>query len=334
MIVFANVFGVRDVVCRSIVSIGLVSAIAFVGFGVAPAVAQEGSHADDTAAFLASVRPFPEYNAPLAPRGGSSLATEAGDVAIPATSDGSVQLTSGVRETLSVRLPGEGTNATVAADRTVVYGDEDGMTLAVQGGQGEVRIHAVFDSRSGLRRLDYRFPGLEAELNADGSISLFAEAVGMQISAGFIDAPWAADARGNPVETHYRVDGDMVTQDIVVDDDVEFPVAADPRFQADCGIVTCTIRFDRQTTKSWSDYGGNVGAMVGALATAGAVIGGPVGAAIGASAGVIIGARAAIFSGQARDFYANGNCFGIKYSAAAPAVSWGTQVKRNTFNCR
>lgn len=81
------------------------------------------------------------------------------------------------------------------------------------------------------------------------------------------------------------------------------------------------------------DYGGDFGLIEGAVVTAASAVGGPVGAAVGAAAGVIVGVRAHMYSTQAGDFYANGNCFGIKFPAAVPGLGWGTQVARGTYNC-
>ena len=43
-----------------------------------------------------------------------------------------------------------------------------------------------------------------------------------------IDTPWAVDANGNPVDTHYVIDDNTIKQLIETDADTAFPVIADP----------------------------------------------------------------------------------------------------------
>jgi hypothetical protein len=47
---------------------------------------------------------------------------------------------------------------------------------------------------------------------------------------GVIRAPWAFDSHGDPVETHFELDGFTVTQVVDTTSDTEFPVIADPNW--------------------------------------------------------------------------------------------------------
>lgn len=63
------------------------------------------------------------------------------------------------------------------------------------------------------------------ENEQDGSIAIFnsdSEIIGL------IDAPWAKDADGNNVPTHYEIQGNKVIQTIEFTENTSFPIVADP----------------------------------------------------------------------------------------------------------
>lgn len=78
----------------------------------------------------------------------------------------------------------------------------------------------------------------------DGGVEVV-DAAGEAIA--FIEPPWAIDASGAPVATHFKVRGETLLQ-IIDHRGAEYPVVADPSVQSDCGWVTCTVRFNRALT--------------------------------------------------------------------------------------
>lgn len=46
---------------------------------------------------------------------------------------------------------------------------------------------------------------------------------------GMVEKPWAIDANGTPLETHFKVNGDQLTQVIATDENTTYPVVADPK---------------------------------------------------------------------------------------------------------
>lgn len=64
---------------------------------------------------------------------------------------------------------------------------------------------------------------------------------------GGVQAPWAKDANGKAISTHYRVEADTLVQVVEFDDDTAFPVTADPRF--DWGIVSGHAWLNREETR-------------------------------------------------------------------------------------
>ncbi len=146
---------------------------------------------------------------------------------------------------------------------------------------------------------------------------------------GVIEQPWAYDASGQPVPTRYVVEGDAVIQPLDLSGDIEFPVVADPKVQADCGIITCTVRLNRATTRNIRD-----GAALSAIAAGvvSAFSGG-----VAAPAAAVIAAWLGVYGLITGRYYENGNCFGYKFLreyAFSPGYWYPTQVKKNTYNCR
>ena len=112
---------------------------------------------------------------------------------------------------VAIDLPTNGAAATRVGS-TVVYGGEaDSGAVAVQAIPGGLRALVTIDGASA--RHDYPFPlsGDVARIvkNPDGSLTLY-DASGADI--GKVDAPWATDANGSPVATHFVVNGTTVTQ--------------------------------------------------------------------------------------------------------------------------
>jgi hypothetical protein len=71
---------------------------------------------------------------------------------------------------------------------------------------------------------------------------------GVATGIGHIDAPWARDASGHAVVTHYSLDGGDLVQRIRFSNDTVFPVVADPKYT--WGIATGTVYYDRGETRS------------------------------------------------------------------------------------
>ena len=128
------------------------------------------------------------------------------------------------------------------------------------------------------------------------------------------------------MNTWYAVDGSNLIQHISPAKDSAFPVVADPSLQADCGWVTCTVRFDRATTRNARDAAW----LVSTAAVLCSAIGG-VGAAVCGFAFALGAVEIAVFAGR---YYESGNCLQLKVTKSWPAVWWPGSVRRGTQNCR
>ena len=189
---------------------------------------------------------------------------------------------------------------------------------------------ALLTIRNANAPTEYRFA-----IDSNAAISLVpAPSGGVEVvdeygeAIAYVEAPWAIDASGQEVETRFHLEGQTLIQ-TVEHGGATYPVVADPAVQSDCGIATCTIRFDRARTH----FIGHSGQPVGSIASAVCVM------ATGPAAGVCIAVINAVgwaVSANARDYYNNGNCYGIRYPKNFPVPvppPHSTQVNRGTYNC-
>lgn len=145
---------------------------------------------------------------------------------------------------LELGLPVEGTGRQLTDGLTTQFdGEQDDAAIAVQPlGSG---VRALIQIESAEAGEEYRFDigGDVAELgkNADGSVTLIDDE---GVAVGSVAAPWAFDAAGKEVPTHYRVDGSALIQ--VVEHrggDFAYGIVADPSiWWWTKNIATCTAQ--------------------------------------------------------------------------------------------
>lgn len=97
---------------------------------------------------------------------------------------------------------------------------------------------------------EYRFPltipdGGEASIVSDGSVAIF-DANGE--SLGGFKAPWAVDANGAAVPTSFRLEGNILVQQVEITETTAFPVIADPERGSEWWGVW--YRYSKAETKS------------------------------------------------------------------------------------
>jgi hypothetical protein len=201
--------------------------------------------------------------------------TAGASVDVPKDASDGVTLGSsdGSKPAIDISLP----NADAAGDAkqvapgTVAYPANNGSANAVQATEdGGVRMLTVIDNPSAPTAYEYKVTvpgGGRIELTGDGGAVILSADDGI---VSVIEKPWAKDANGVPVETHFTTDGQKLTQHVTHDvAGVAYPVTADPRFfWAWHGV---TIVFNRDETKY---------AAMGASTYIGARIGGAMAAAV------------------------------------------------------
>lgn len=92
-------------------------------------------------------------------------------------------------------------------------------------------MHSIIGDKSAPEEYSYSFPGVDSIVldSETGVAFLFAYVDGEPELVGGVDAPWARDAKGVEVPTHFKVQGNVLTQ--VVEHksgDFAYPITADP----------------------------------------------------------------------------------------------------------
>lgn len=146
----------------------------------------------------------------------------------------------------AIGLPGdENSDATRRGNSIVFVGTDEATSTVVNPTPSGVQIMTVLDSAAADTSPSYELnlpAGGTAQAMPDGSI-LITGADGTPIVA--IAAPWAQDATGRNLPTHYTLIGNHLTQHIDTRG-AAFPVVADPHLSLGRWIY---VRFDRKETK-------------------------------------------------------------------------------------
>lgn len=274
--------------------------------------------------------------APMEPDASVIAAEETGieaqqnaQVDLPRRGSGAIALQSLVgNPDLSVGLPGGlHEQARTGGTTSTAFPSVD-QTFSVTAESLATGARALIAIRSSAAPTEYRF-----EIEAEGGSTLVLDPSGaveirdgMGEPVGRVDAPWAIDASGAAVPTSFRIDGDTLVQTIAHAGAV-YPVIADPAVQHDCGILTCTLRFDRSRTKWIADYAGNLAGLGAGACQA-------TGPWWGACTAAVVALGWSVQT-SARNYYNNGNCYGIRHSITGGLIPppHSHQVTYGTYNC-
>lgn len=202
---------------RSVAAIAASSATLMLLSGVSAASAEEQPSTVDAIAAVA-------------PEALDNVASSSTDE-LPATSAGTI--TADALD-LTVELPFPEAGAPAQYDSGVAWYDNENSssTIPLIKEDGSLQVLTVIDDPEAPTRYAYNLDlpdgstaslddGLVTIINADGSFG------------GGVAPAWALDADGNPVLTHYELDGSTLTQVIEHDDASAYPIVADPWFGID-----------------------------------------------------------------------------------------------------
>ncbi|WP_431219353.1 hypothetical protein [Leifsonia xyli] len=138
----------------------------------------------------------------------------------------------GTAPDVRIGLPFAGRASQAAASQmqgVVVYDNNNGSsTVPVAHTDGRVQITTVIENKDAPKRYDYAIQagtGTRLRVNDDGSATLSDQA-GVPLVG--VAAPWAKDANGANVSTHFEVDGQTLVQVVDFSEETAFPVVADP----------------------------------------------------------------------------------------------------------
>lgn len=231
---------------------------------------------------VAAVAPTALDALPLAQSGGELEASfdEGGTIVTGVDpSDGLTIATADGAQVTGVSLPGAAAlnDAVVADDGSITFaGDVSVPSVNVLAAEDALRVSTVISAPGQANSFAYDF-GVDAtvEIQDDGSALVLKDAAtdetesDVELIVAVVDAPWASDANGQAIETHYVADGGVLTQIVEHQvDGVEYPVVADPSFDSP-NVVQVRARFNRAETATIAvgGWGGVIGAFnCGAMA--------------------------------------------------------------------
>lgn len=136
----------------------------------------------------------------------------------------------GTKTTESVDIVDLPTSVVSAEGPALATHEVDGSIVSAYSTQGGVQTFIQIPDPSSP--MEYRFPidtpnGASLELQPDGSVFVVgSDALPMAV----VDVPWALDAEGAQVPTHFRVEGNTIVQVLQPEKNTTFPIIADPDF--------------------------------------------------------------------------------------------------------
>lgn len=161
-------------------------------------------------------------------------------------------------------------------------------------------------------------PGTVLAPRPDGSADVV-DARGAPV--GSLAPPWAVAADGRPVPTRYSVSGNVVTQVVAHRAGMAYPVVADPAYQRNCGIVTCTWYLSVAKTREIARQLGVLAVNVAINLNVGAACA-VAGVAAGPVAGVLCTVITAVGVAHAQSVFGaaarKGHCVRLATGARAP----------------
>lgn len=247
-----NYLGGIAVAATAAVTIGLL--------GPTPALAGTGSQSPLAA--VANATPDTANNAaPVATRESGENAIDAtvagADVTVPVDPAAGILLGTNAGD-LEVSLPFASTadGATVEKKGIVSYDNNNGSTsVPVVTNDGSLQIDTVISAASAPTRYSY-----DLTIPEDGQIVQAGEGYfivnGNSDPVAYVSAPWAKDANGNGVPTHYELNGTTLTQVVDFASSTAFPVVADPQFTW-YGLLP-SVQLTRNETKTATTLTGMV----------------------------------------------------------------------------
>lgn len=214
------------------VVLALVAALTMAGLQPASASDENGS-ASAAEKAVTDVAPHAATVAATESALGFAGTGDSAETNAPVGGSGSLTLVDGEGLALAFGLPAvvDDASGVIAHGGSVVYEDPQGLTdVVVQPLEDGVRIQTVIAGETSPTVYAYGLPtGLAAELQSDGSVSLVASDGNASFEVAHIAAPWATDATGRDIPTHYVLSGGRLTQ--VVSHNgagATYPVVADP----------------------------------------------------------------------------------------------------------
>jgi hypothetical protein len=286
-------------------ALGIAVALALTASAFAHPRAQAATGADDLTAQAAtiadSVAGRPETPQEVNPEGISTDVAQ-GTISVSIDPDEGITAADTTGTDITLGIPGKGGSGSHVAGNVVYPDIADDATAVARPTRDGAQALIVIHGNDAPER--YRFPievnGQDAGLRESGNGGIQIFGLG-NTPAATIAPPWATDADGAPVPTHYEIDGSSILQ-IVDHQGAAYPVTADPKHS--WGYITGTAYYNRAETRALKTRSYAYVVAAGLCAAFGSATAGAA-CAVGA-------AVAAQWSYVATNAYGDGRCVKIK----------------------
>lgn len=224
-----------------------------------------------------------EVTVPVDPSSDISLGTDAGDL------------------TIGLPFTDFADDATAEKNGVVSYDNNNGSTsVPVVTADGSLQINTVLHDPSAPSEYSY-------DLTIAGGGQIVPAGEGYAIVNGdneplvFIEEPWAKDANGVAIPTHYNLDGTTLTQVVDLSSTTVYPVVADPKFVWAYNLPT--VKTTRSETRQLMGIGAGPAGVGSAAKACGAFV-----KAAGWYGGIICSANIVSIMYNATRAYNAGKC--------------------------
>lgn len=237
--------------------------------------------------------------------GDTAIDAEVNNVAVAVPTDASDEIVLGDSASpLTVGLPfsDSASPAELVSDGAVSYDNgNDSQTVVAVKQDGSVQFLSVIENAEAPDSYTYDLgipEGGHAEIIDGGALIIWDSE---EEALAVIDAPWALDAAGTPVETQFSLDGNLLTQSVKLNaPGLTFPIVADPRISYRHGWLPM-IELNKAETRS------------AATLTGAATICGWVTRYAGYGAGIICGGNQLLIIAKSAQNIAMGRCTGLLF---------------------
>jgi hypothetical protein len=137
----------------------------------------------------------------------------------------------------------------------VAEGAGDDVSVVARPTADGVQALVVIDGPTAPTRYEFPIgvgPGRAADLVVVDGGAVEVRSPGTAAPVAIVEAPWATDAAGHSVPTHYDIEGDTLVQ-VVHHAGAAYPVVADPNVVKNCGTLTCTWYWSVAATHRLAD---------------------------------------------------------------------------------
>jgi hypothetical protein len=240
------------------IAVALVAGVGLASAGTASAdtVAQANQVAADVQAATGTAGLVPASQVSHDANSAATASVAGGTVDVPKDPSSGVEVStpSGAQVGIGVPNADNSHDAQTTSSGTTVYTDPgSGTATAVQAMTDGVReLFTLTDSSAAT---DITIPlalpvGSSLFDNGAGGYDIVSQqGDGLATTIASIETPWAKDAVGKTLPTHYSLSGDQLTQHIDTAG-ATFPVVADPHYT--WGWVTGTVYFNKSETKKFA----------------------------------------------------------------------------------